>query len=235
MLDSTSLSLGGVAGVDTTKTANSRNSLQTSYSQFLTLLTTQLKNQDPLNPMDSKDFTNQLISMSGVEQQISQTEKLNDLLQVNQASAVNGALGYIGKTVDYVGGAMEYKGSPVQIKYSLAANTSATKISIADKDGNVVWSGDGELSAGGHSFTWDGKNTQGLPAASGNYKVTVGAKDKADKAVTTYVIVPATVTGVETVDGQVYLNIGDQKVSIGAVQAVRQASTPVTTTTSTGA
>jgi flagellar basal-body rod modification protein FlgD len=233
MLDSVSLSLGGVAGVDTTATNNARDSLATNYSQFLTLLTTQLKNQDPLNPMNSQDFTNQLISLSGVEQQISQTSKLNDLLQVNQASAVNSALGYIGKQVDYVGGTMQYDGNPVEVKYSLASAATQAKISIADANGNVVYTSDAELTAGGHSFDWDGKDSSGNALAKGDYTVTIGAVDKDGTSIKSYTIVPATVTGVETLDGQVYLNIGDQKVSIGSVEAVREMPTAATTPTTT--
>jgi flagellar basal-body rod modification protein FlgD len=231
MLDSTSLSLGGVASVDTTDTTNSRNELATNYSQFLTLLTTQLKNQDPLNPMDSQDFTNQLISLSGVEQQISQTEKLGDILQANQASTVNGALSYIGKQVDYVGGEMQYTGSPVNLKYSLATDSATTQISITDSNQNVVYSTSGELTAGGHAFTWDGKDNNGNPVANGTYNLTVGAVDATGAAVTAYAIVPSTVTGIETDDGQVYLNIGDQKISLSSIQAVRDASTDTSTGT----
>ncbi|MDB5477657.1 MAG: Flagellar basal-body rod modification protein FlgD [Alphaproteobacteria bacterium] len=228
MLDAISLSLGGVAGSGKT-TENSRNSLQDTYSQFLALLTTQLKNQDPLNPMDSKDFTNQLISLSSAEQQLAQTDKLNSILEVSQSSAVNMALNYIGKEVDYVGGQAQFNGSPVNVKYYLDADATQTKVSVLDKDNNVVWSSNGDVKAGGHSITWDGKDKDGNIMANGDYTVSVGAKDKDDKAVKTTVIVPSTVSGIETADGQVMLVIGNQKVAIGSVQAVRQP----TATTST--
>lgn len=227
MLDAISISLGGVAGTDKT-TANARDNLAATYSQFLTLLTTQLKNQDPLDPMDSKDMTNQMIQLSGVEQQISQTDKMNELLMINQATAVNGALSYIGKEVDYVGGELEYKGSPVGIKYYLDKDASKVKVSVFDKDKKLIWSGDGELKAGGHLINWDGKDKDGKVVAAGDYKVEVGAVDKDNKAVKTTTIVPSTVDGIETTDGQVLLNIGSQKVAIGSIQAVRTPTPAVT-------
>lgn len=226
MLDAISLSLGGIAGTDKT-TDTARNNLADTYSQFLVLLTTQLKNQDPLDPMDSKDMTNQLIQLSNTEQQIAQTDKMNEILKINQASAVNSALSYIGKEVDYVGNDMQFSGTPSTFKYYLNSEAVKTKLSISDSDGNVVWSGDGNIKAGGHSFTWDGKDNQGNTVPNGTYKVEIGSQDKENKAVQSVTIVPSFVTGIETADGQVLLNIGSQKVAIGSVQAVRQPAAPV--------
>lgn len=220
MLDPISLSLGGVAGSET-NTGVAQKSLQETYTQFLTLLTTQLKNQDPLNPMDSKDFTNQLIQLASAEQQIAQTEKMGQLLEVNQATAVNMALNYIGKEVDYVGGDMRYSGSPVNIKYFIEGDAQRTKISVSDENGKVVFSTDGEKKAGSHAYVWDGKDNDGNPVAEGQYKVAIGAQDADGKAVQTYAIVPAIVNSVETAGGQVLLVINGQQVSIGSVQAVR--------------
>lgn len=225
MLDPISLSLGGVAGSET-NTGVAQKSLQETYTQFLTLLTTQLKNQDPLNPMDSKDFTNQLIQLASAEQQIAQTEKMGQLLEINQATAVNMALNYIGKEVDYVGGDMQYSGSPVNIKYFLEADAQRTKISIADEDGKVVFSTDGKNKVGSHAYVWDGKDNDGKAVAAGNYKVSIGAQNSDGKAVQTYAIVPAIVSSVETAGGQVLLVINGKQVPIGSVQAVRSA-TPV--------
>lgn len=224
MLDPISLSLGGVAGSET-NTGVAQKSLQETYSQFLTLLTTQLKNQDPLNPMDSKDFTNQLISLASAEQQIAQTQKMGQLLEINQATAVNMALNYIGKEVDYVGGDMQFKGSPVNIKYFLEGDAQRTKISVADENGKVVFTTDGKKTAGSHAFEWDGKDSEGNVVPVGNYKVSIGAQNAEGKAVQTYAIVPAVVSAVETAGGQVLLIINGKQVSIGAVQAVRQPTT----------
>lgn len=225
MLDAISLSLGGVAG-SSDNTGVAQKSLQETYSQFLTLLTTQLKNQDPLNPMDSKDFTNQLISLASAEQQIAQTQKMGELLEVNQATAVNMALNYIGKEVDYVGGDMSYDGSPVNIKYFIEGEATRTKISISDAEGEVIFSADGNTTGGSHAFVWDGKDRDGNLVEPGTYKVAVGAQDGNQKAIQTYTIVPSVVKAVETAGGQVLLIINGKQVSIGAVQAVRDYTPP---------
>jgi flagellar basal-body rod modification protein FlgD len=235
MLDAVSISLGGIATSDTS-TADAQSSLQDTANEFLTLLTTQLQNQDPTNPMDSTAMTNQLIQLSSTEQQLAQTDKLNDILQIDQANASNIALSYIGKQVDYVGNVMQFNGSPTDIKYSLPSATTTTQISISDSAGNVVYQSPGELTAGGHAFTWDGKDSNGNVLPSGNYTVGITAADSTGTAVTATTLVPSLVDGIETISGQLYLDIGDQQVPIGSVQAVRDnpvAATPPASTDDT--
>jgi flagellar basal-body rod modification protein FlgD len=186
MLDSVSLSLGGVGGVED-KTADASKSLNQTYDQFLTLLTTQLKNQDPLNPMDSKDFTNQLISMAGVEQQISQSSKMDDLLKLNQASTVNSTLlGYLGMQVDYKGKDFTYSGgTAIQFDYTNSAAAANTTVNIYDKNNTLVWSADGDKTAGDHQIIWPGTDSTGKRVDVGNYRFEVVSKDASNAAVAT--------------------------------------------------
>jgi flagellar basal-body rod modification protein FlgD len=76
MIDASTLSLGGMAGSISSGTDAAKANLNDTYNNFLVLLTTQLKNQDPLSPMDSKEFTGQLIQMSTAEQSIAQTKRI---------------------------------------------------------------------------------------------------------------------------------------------------------------
>lgn len=178
MLDSVSLSLGGVGGIED-KTTTARNSLNQTYSQFLTLLTTQLKNQDPLNPMDSKDFTNQLISLAQTEQAISQSAKLDELIKLNQASAINSSLlGYIGMGVDYDGSQFAYSGGQsIQFSYNLAGDAAESKMNVYNDKDELVWSGDAEKTAGDHTMVWSGVDSNGKRVAAGSYRVEFVAKD----------------------------------------------------------
>ncbi len=222
MLDSSSLVLGGLSSNSADKTETAKKSLAQTYNQFLTLLTTQLKNQDPLNPMDSKDFTSQLIAMANTEQQIAQTDKMDQLLQLNQATAVNQALNYIGLDVNYVGDQfMHYDGFKTTFKYNVQDEGGIKgKVSILDKDNQVVWSSDAPFSAGEHTMTWDGKDNQGQPVPPGSYTLAVAVQNQAQAALKTTAVVPGLVTGIDTnADGQVLLIIGDQKVPISAVQS----------------
>ena len=218
MLDATALSIGGVASV-TDKTEAAKKSLGQTYDQFLTLLTTQLKNQDPLNPMDSKDFTSQLIAMANTEQQIAQTQKTDELIKLTQATAANQALNYIGLDVNYVGDKfIRYDGYSTSIKYNLPADGIKGKITILDSNGQVVWSANPALTAGEHGFVWDGKDNFGQNLPVGSYQVAIAVENADGGAVTPIIRVPGLVSGIDTDEfGQVLLNVGDQKIPISAV------------------
>jgi flagellar basal-body rod modification protein FlgD len=185
MLDAVSMSMNGLAGAEST-TENARNSLNQTYDQFLKLLTTQLKNQDPLNPMDTKDMTNQLISLAEVEQSIAQTDKLNELIKLNQTSAINSTLlSYVGMEVDYKGDAFTYKGGVgIQFDYSVAANAANAKVNIYDEDNTLVYSKDADFEEGDHSFVWSGVDNEGKRVPNGKYHLEVVAKDASDNPVT---------------------------------------------------
>ncbi len=226
-LSPTSLSLGGVGGAGTGSSVNATGvSLKETYNNFLKMLTTQLKNQDPLNPMDSKDFTSQLIQMSAAEQSISQTSKIEDMLKLMQASTVNTALNYIGLDVDYVGNKVAFNGvTPISTSYELPETAAKTQISVLNSDGTVIYSQVGEVTAGSHKFSWDGKDSSGNTQKPGVYTVEIGSQTADDKALTNKITVPGTVSGVETADGQVYLSINGQKVPIDAVKSAFALST----------
>ena len=92
------------------KTAQQAVGLAEDFDQFLILLTTQLQNQDPLNPMDSTEFTNQLVQFSQVEQAINQNQKLDDLVSLQLGSVSSVALGYVGLDVNYISSDMNFDG-----------------------------------------------------------------------------------------------------------------------------
>lgn len=221
MLDAASLAMGGLATNNKASTDAAKKGLGQTYDQFLTLLTTQLKNQDPLNPMDSKDFTDQLIAMANTEQQIAQTEKMDQLITLNQSAAINQALNYIGLDVNYVGNDFtHYTGYATTFQYTLPEDGISGKVSVLDKDNNVIWSSNADYKAGDHTVTWNGLDNQGQAVAPGNYTVAIGVQNAAGAAVKSTVTVPGLVTGIDTNDqGQVLLKIGDQKVPISAVKS----------------
>jgi flagellar basal-body rod modification protein FlgD len=220
MLDSNSLVIGGLGTVDA-KAEAAKRSLGQTYDQFLTLLTTQLKNQDPLNPMDSKDFTGQLIAMANTEQQIAQTEKMDELIRLNQSSSINQALNYIGLDVTYEGDQFNhYSGYDTTLRYSLEADGVKGKVSILDKNDQVVWSQDAALNAGDHVITWNGKDNAGNVVPPGSYKFVVGVLNQADAVIPSRIAVPGLVTGIDTsADGQVLLVVGAQRIPISSVMS----------------
>lgn len=222
MIDPQYLTLGGLSIADTQALESSTTSLGEDFDQFLTLLTTQLQNQDPLDPLDSKEFTNQLIGFSQVEQQITQNERLEEMLGLQRASTINGAIGFIGTEVRYEGSRFSHDGtSELEMSYFLADNASQTEITILDNSGNIIRSFDGSTSAGEHLLDWDGLDNNGDPVEAGQYELQVGAQNAEGRAIQTSSLVPGLVSGVEVLDGQVVLVIDDLVVGIDTILSVR--------------
>lgn len=207
------------------KVGDSQAKLGNDFDQFLQLLTTQLQNQDPLSPMDTAEFTNQLVQFSGVEQQIRSNDFLQKMLTLQSLNLTNVGLGYIGLDVQMPGSNFQFNGTdPAILAYDMPAGATVSKLSIIDASGEVVYEEDTSLSPGPHNLAWDGKDFAGQPLPAGSYQIRVGAQD-ADKnplSVATYVT--GTVAGVENAaDGDVLLMIGNQLVP---VTEVRQATLP---------
>ena len=116
----------------TTNTINtSLASVANNYQTFLSLLTTQLKNQDPLSPLDTNQFTQQLTQMTGVEQQLLSNQLLQQLVNQNQGGGLTNAVGLIGKTVTSSGGAAVLSGGSATWNYSLPSNAASVNVSSA--------------------------------------------------------------------------------------------------------
>src|SRR4051812_49289434 len=141
--------------------ANGRNTLAQNFDTFLTLLTTQLKNQDPTSPMDSTQFTQQLTQMTGVEQQLLTNDLLTKLVS-NTGSGVSTAVSLIGKDIRATSDSAGLKGGKAEWGYSLDRDASDVKLDILDSKGRVVRTIAGtDNKAGEHKLTWDGKATGG--------------------------------------------------------------------------
>ena len=199
------------------KTASSSNKLADDFSQFLNLLTTQLQNQDPLSPMDTSEFTNQLVLFSGVEQQINSNQKLDSLVSLGLANSFTSSLSYVGMEVSYLSSDLHFDGSrPVNINYALDGTAVESKISILNADGEEVFSDNAALS-GTDSFTWDGTLDAGGKAEPGTYQVRINALDIDNKPVKATTVVDGRVEGIETQNGTIFLLIGERAVSVSNV------------------
>lgn len=212
--------ISAAAAAASTNTA--RTSLASNMETFLTLLTAQLKNQDPLSPLDSNEFTAQLTQMTGVEQQLLTNNLLTSLLSAQQSGALTGTAGYIGKDVTAVWAADQLTDGKASWSYELGAAATSATLSVVDSAGKTVWTGDAPaLTTGTHDFTWDGTTTAGGKAADGGvYTLKVTAKSGSN-TVTSQVLTRGQVTGVEMYDGTPYLNVGNSIVPLSAVIAVK--------------
>lgn len=178
------------------KSAESR--LVGDYNSFLLLLTTQLKNQDPLAPLDATQFVSQLSQFAQVEQMITSNQKLAKIIDSMGAAATFADVGLIGRTVEVAGRAAELKNGNVTVTYRLDKDAVQAAVGIRDADGNLVRTLAVDPRAGEHRLTWDGTDTNGDQLPDGVYSFEFGAADDKGKPVATQAYVTATVQRVET-------------------------------------
>lgn len=205
------------------------------FTFFLKMLTTQLKNQDPTEPMDVSQMTQQIAQYSGVEQQIKTNKSLEALLNANKQSQMSTAVSYIGKEIETEGnsGSLTYaQGTDgkaygqATFSYILPAGTQSAKIVITDKNGGAVFSGNGTLKNGRNVVVWDGINSlTGKQMEPGTYTINVTAKDAAGKDFNPDTRAVGVVDTVETdANGDLILNVGDVQVKYNEILAVREAT-----------
>jgi len=211
----------GQAGSSATKLAD-------DFDTFLRLLTTQLQNQDPLEPLDSNEFTQQLVQFTGVEQAIATNQNLETLvaLLVNQSETA--LVGYLGKDVTVATNQNVFDGSnPVKWNYDLGALSAETKLTIKDSNGLTVAEFPGNTAAGLHEFEWDGLNSNGQPVDEGTYSLSVEANTSEGTKIGHQIYIKDIVDGLERRHDGTFLSIGGGLISVGQVVAVstREAAT----------
>ena len=195
-----------------------------NFETFLTLLTTQMKNQDPLSPLDSNEFTAQLTQMAGVEQQLLTNDLLTSLVAAQAAGGLDNASNYIGRNVTAAWTATELDGGKATWFYELASDAANVTLQVLDSRGQVVWEGPAPDKAKGvHAFTWDGKMTGGAVAEDGGvYTLKVAAKNTVGGAIEAQTLIQGRVTGVEMYGGEPYLVIGDSILPLSTVISLNE-------------
>ncbi|MBL8551387.1 MAG: flagellar hook assembly protein FlgD [Hyphomonadaceae bacterium] len=187
-----------VANGATTASNAARQTLAGNFDTFLTMLTAQLQNQDPLSPMDSTQFTQQLVQFSQVEQQIETNDTLGSILAQNQASAAALPLSYLGHSaVVQSPKANLAEDSPARWTYTLPTAADRVTLTIKDASGRIVHTATGDRAAGSHAFTWDGDINGAADAPPGTYTLSISARDSEDKAIAATIHVVEKITGVD--------------------------------------
>lgn len=195
-------------------------SLAETFDTFLTLLTTQLKHQDPLDPMDTNEFTSQLVEFTGVEQAISTNRKLDELIAMQTSMQLDKAVNYVGKTVSADSIILMLQDGQSTITYDLAANAADVKIQVIDELGNTVRTFQGDTEVGHHELAWDGLDEDGNELDDGLYGFLVTAADSKGKAVELVQGTTGRVTGAKLSDGEVVLEIGELEVALNDVLGI---------------
>ena len=201
--------------------SESTQQLFEDYEAFLQLLTTQLQHQDPLDPMDTTEWTNQLIQYSIVEQEIAANENLEQLIDLTAANANTFALQYVGDTAQIDSNYAMKSNGGASWSYSLDGSAAEVALQVWDEDGDLVYEQPGETGAGSHDFTWNGETTGGEFAADGIYSLGVKAVDGDGESVGAEVTSYGEITGVDSSDSGVFYLIGELRVSESMILSIK--------------
>jgi flagellar basal-body rod modification protein FlgD len=159
------------------------NTIAGNFQTFLQLLTTQLKNQNPLDPLDTNQFTAQLVQFAQVEQQLKSNDQLSTLVALQKTAQATQALDYVGQTVAVDGDTAPLSGGSATWRATVEKPVLAT-VNIMNSAGQTVMTGTRMLEAGkSQPLVWDGKDSSGLQWPDGNYKMSITAKDANGQAV----------------------------------------------------
>jgi flagellar basal-body rod modification protein FlgD len=208
----------------TAQAANSSASQQLAgnFDEFLQLLTTQLQNQNPLDPLDTNQFTQQLVEFAGVEQQINMNTNLQTLISMQQTSEATSALQLVGSTVT-VGGqtATLSNATGSSAIWNLTAASPATaNLTITNSSGQTAFTGTMALNAGSQSFSWNGMGSNGQTWPDGTYNLTVTATGANGQTVNVSSQVQGVVSAVNTNVNPPTLTVGGQTVQISQVTSI---------------
>jgi flagellar basal-body rod modification protein FlgD len=207
----------------TTTASTATTGIADNFQTFLTLLTTQLQNQNPLDPLDTNQFTQQLVQFAGVEQQLKSNEQLKSLIALEKSAQATQALIYVGNTVAVDGSSVKFDGSAT---WNLSADKDATaNITITDSTGQTAYSGNYSLTKGNVSFVWDGKGNDGRQWPAGTYKLTATAKDSDGKDVSVPTEVQGVVDSVDLTATPALLSIGGKTYTTDQIKRVIRPAT----------
>lgn len=226
--------LGGVSNTNYAEGSTSGDKaaqLQDDLNRFLNLLVTQLKNQDPLDPLDTNEFTAQLVQFASVEQQIYQNSQLEQLVNIQTTNQVSSMVNFIDTVVEVDGQTFPLENGKATFTYSMPYNAKSADIIIRDANGITVYQDDAILDQGKHTFEWDGRNTAGQQLQDGAYTVLVTGLDAQNELLKIGHTIFGRVTGVGSENGVTSLFLGDD-IEIPQTQVLTVKEPPKATTAS---
>jgi flagellar basal-body rod modification protein FlgD len=189
-----------------------------NFDAFLLLLTTQLRNQSPLDPLDTNQFTQQLVQFASVEQQIKTNESLSALLNSSRASNIATAATFVGMTVTADGAAAQLKDGAAEWRLTLGRSAAQATIDIRDAAGNTVAVQTGPLAAGSQTFSWDGRTSTGQLAPDGAYSISINARDVSGQPVAVNTEISGIVDGLDLQGSEPVLMIGAIRIPLEQIK-----------------
>jgi flagellar basal-body rod modification protein FlgD len=210
---STASGAAGVSGtIDNTMIAS-------NFTTFLQLLTTQLKNQNPLDPLDTNQFTQQLVQFAQVEQQMKSNDQLSSLVSLEKSAQASTALAYVGSTVVVDGSTTPLANGSATWSLNVSKPSSAT-IVIKDSTGQTAYSGTYGVNPGNQQFTWDGRGNDGKLWPDGNYTLTATALDANQQSIAISTEVQATVDSVDLTQSPPLLSVNGQNYTLDKIKRI---------------
>jgi flagellar basal-body rod modification protein FlgD len=211
-------SSSGASGPSLSSTAGS--TLAGNFQTFLTLLTTQLKNQNPLDPLDTNQFTQQLVQFAGVEQQLKTNDQLTTLVSLQQTAQATQALGFVGKTAVVDGSTAALTNGSATWKLGVPTNSNVS-ISITNGTGQTVFTGSYAVNAGDNqTFAWDGKGNDGTQWPDGKYNLTATAADTGGNSVAVSTQIQGLVSSVDLSQSPPLLSINGQTYTVSQIKSI---------------
>lgn len=202
-------------------TSTSKSSgIADNFQTFLTLLTTQLQNQNPLDPLDTNQFTQQLVQFAGVEQQLKTNDQLTSLVALQKTAQSTQALNFVGSTAVVDGSTATLTDGKATWALGVSKPSSVT-VTISNSVGQAVYSGNFSMNAGDHqAFQWDGRGSDGSQWPDGNYTLTATAKDASGQTVAVSTEIQGVVQSADLSQDPPMLSIGDQNFTVDKIKKV---------------
>jgi flagellar basal-body rod modification protein FlgD len=194
-------------------------SLSSNFNDFLQMLMTQLQNQDPTSPMDTNEFTSELVEFSGVEQQISTNGSLTQLIQLTQAGETMQASSMDGKQVTVQASQIPLQNGTGSLAFT-APNPETVAIAVTNSSGQQIYGTTIPATAGANTWNWNGTDNNGNQLPDGAYNVAVVAANADGTTTPLPFTVTGTATGVQSLSSGMQLQIGALSVPFSAVQSV---------------
>ena len=215
----TAAAAGASSGAGAVSNTVDNTMIASNFTTFLTLLTTQLKNQNPLDPLDTNQFTQQLVQFAQVEQQMKSNDQLQTLISLQQSSQATAALSFIGQTVVLDGSVTQMKNQSASWNLQVSKPATAT-VTIQDSAGQTVYTGKVALNPGGQAFTWDGTGTNGAKYPDGTYKLTATAVDANNQTVPVAAEIQGTVDSVDFTHNPPVITVAGQPYAFNLVKRI---------------
>jgi flagellar basal-body rod modification protein FlgD len=212
----------GASGSNNSIPGTSANSVQSQFQVFLSLLTTELQNQDPTQPLNSSQFTSQLAQFSQLEETLQTNSLLQTVANNSSSNAIGGALGYIGHTVEATGDNFTLPGASsssssssgsdgsnaATLAFALASTGTSATITIQNSAGTTVATETmSNPTAGNNTFSFNGNDSSGNPLPAGTYTFAVSATDSTGNPIQSTTFTSGKVTGLSDSSGTAELSI----------------------------